>query len=153
MRWLGRSLLENCRAFSLSWPAAVQIYWNKRNCLHKERVQLLQDWFGTPTCRRDVMLKHSLAIICLTCTFSTRSQQITCIQFLCFCLFLTVGVICLIKHLGRSLTLRFLSITFRFVVAGSTFRNPLETLIVKTKEQWTLSNSKVCLKFQLQSLP
>lgn len=150
MKWLGRSLLENCRAFSLSWPAAVQIYWNKRNCLHTERVQLLQDWFGTPTWRRDVMWKHSLAIICLTCTFCTRSQQITCIQFF---VLLSFSHCCLIKHLGRSLMLRFLSTTFRFVVAGSTFRNPLETLIVKTKEQWTLSNSKVCLKFQLQSLP
>jgi len=56
------------------------------------------------------------------------------ILWFCF-FFLTVEVICLTKHLGRSLMLRFLSITFRFVVAGSTFRNPLETLIVKTKEQ------------------
>ena len=35
--------------FSLTWPAAVQIYWNKRKRLHKKRVQLPQDWFGTPT--------------------------------------------------------------------------------------------------------
>ena len=27
----------------------MQIYWNKRKCLHKKRVQLPQDWFGTPT--------------------------------------------------------------------------------------------------------
>ena len=37
------------RAFSLTWPAHMQIYWNKRKCLHKKRVQLPQDWFGTPT--------------------------------------------------------------------------------------------------------
>ena len=37
------------KAFSLTWPASVQIYGNKRNCLHKKRVQLPQDWFGTPT--------------------------------------------------------------------------------------------------------
>ena len=37
------------RAFSLTWPAVMQIYWNKRKCLHKKRVQLPQDWFGTPT--------------------------------------------------------------------------------------------------------
>ena len=37
------------RAFSLTWPASMQIYWNKRKCLHKKRVQLPQDWFGTPT--------------------------------------------------------------------------------------------------------
>ena len=37
------------RAFSLTWPAAMQIYWNKRTFLHKKRVQLPQDWFGTPT--------------------------------------------------------------------------------------------------------
>ena len=30
-------------------PAQMfQMYWNKRYCLHKKRVQLLQDWFGTP---------------------------------------------------------------------------------------------------------
>ena len=37
------------RAFSLTWPASMQIYWNKRKCLHKKRVQLPQDLFGTPT--------------------------------------------------------------------------------------------------------
>ena len=36
------------RAFSLTWPASMQIYGNKRKCLHKEREQLPQDWFGTP---------------------------------------------------------------------------------------------------------
>ena len=37
------------RVFSLTWPASVQIYWNKRKSLHKKRVQLPEDWFGTPT--------------------------------------------------------------------------------------------------------
>ena len=37
------------KAFSLTWPATIQIYENKRNCLHKKRVQLPQDLFGTPT--------------------------------------------------------------------------------------------------------
>ena len=37
------------RAFSLTWPASMQIYWNKRKRLHKKRVQLPKDWFGTPT--------------------------------------------------------------------------------------------------------
>ena len=27
----------------------MQIYWNKRNCFHKKRVQVPEDWFGTPT--------------------------------------------------------------------------------------------------------
>ena len=48
------------RAFSITWPASMQIYGNKRNHLHKKRVQLPQDWlehqhgrrfiacFGTP---------------------------------------------------------------------------------------------------------
>ena len=31
------------RVFSLTWPASMQIYWNKK------RVQLPEDWFGTPT--------------------------------------------------------------------------------------------------------
>ena len=37
------------RAFSLTRPASMQIYENKRKCSHKKRVQLPQDWFGTPT--------------------------------------------------------------------------------------------------------
>ena len=37
------------RVFSLTWPASLQIYWNKGKRLHRERVQLPQDWFGTPT--------------------------------------------------------------------------------------------------------
>ena len=35
--------------FSLTWPAYMQIYCNKRKRLHKKRVQLPEDWFGTPT--------------------------------------------------------------------------------------------------------
>ena len=37
------------RVFSLTWPASMQMYWNKRKRLHKKRVHLPQDWFGTPT--------------------------------------------------------------------------------------------------------
>ena len=37
------------RVFSLTWPASMQIYWNKRKRLHKKRVQLPKDPFGTPT--------------------------------------------------------------------------------------------------------
>ena len=40
---------EIYRVFSLTWPASMQIYWNKRKRLHKKGVQLPQDWFGTPT--------------------------------------------------------------------------------------------------------
>ena len=36
------------RLFSLTWSASMQIYWNKRKRLHKKRVQLPEDWFGTP---------------------------------------------------------------------------------------------------------
>ena len=36
-------------AFSPTWPESMQIYWNKRNRLHKKRVQLPQDWLGTLT--------------------------------------------------------------------------------------------------------
>ena len=66
-------LLQNGlnRAFSLTWPASMQI---SKNLLHKKRVQLRQDWFGTPhgRCflvleiqygRRDVMWKHSIAML------------------------------------------------------------------------------------------
>ena len=37
------------RVFSLTWPASMQIYWNKRKRLHEKSVHLPQDWFGTPT--------------------------------------------------------------------------------------------------------
>ena len=37
------------RVFSLTCPASMQIYWNKRKRLHKKRVQLPEDWLGTPT--------------------------------------------------------------------------------------------------------
>ena len=37
------------RAFSPTWPTSMQMYWNKRKRLHKKRIQLPQDWFGTPT--------------------------------------------------------------------------------------------------------
>ena len=74
MLWKFSNLVERVfpyRAFSLTWPAAMQIYWNKRRRLHKKRVQISQDWFGKPTwppfhClghqygRRDVMWKHSI---------------------------------------------------------------------------------------------
>ena len=37
------------RVFSLTWPGSMQIYWNKRKRLHEKRVQLPEDWFGSPT--------------------------------------------------------------------------------------------------------
>ena len=43
------SVLLRYRVFSLTWPASMQMFWNKRNHLHKKRVHLPQDWFGTPT--------------------------------------------------------------------------------------------------------
>ena len=33
-------------AFSLTWPASMQIYWNKRKRFHKKRFQLSQDCLG-----------------------------------------------------------------------------------------------------------
>ena len=37
------------RAFSLTWPASMLIYWNKRKHLHEKRVKLPEDFLGTPT--------------------------------------------------------------------------------------------------------
>ena len=37
------------KVFSLKLPASMQIYWDKRKRLHKKRVQLPEDWSGTPT--------------------------------------------------------------------------------------------------------
>ena len=47
------------RAFSVTWPASMQIYWKKRRRLRKKRVQLPQDWFGALTNgRRLIVLGH-----------------------------------------------------------------------------------------------
>ena len=46
------------RAISITWSASMQIYWNKRKRLHKKRVQLPQDWFGTPHGRLFIVLEH-----------------------------------------------------------------------------------------------
>ena len=40
---------QNNRVFSLTWPASMQIYWNKRKRLHMKGTQLPKDWFGKPT--------------------------------------------------------------------------------------------------------
>ena len=48
------------RLFLLTWPASMQIYWNKRERLYNKRVQLPKDCFGTQHGRRDVMWKHSI---------------------------------------------------------------------------------------------
>ena len=37
------------RAFSLTWPASMLIYWSKRKHLHEKRVKLPEDFLGTPT--------------------------------------------------------------------------------------------------------
>ena len=47
--WRHVKTLYSHRAFLLTWPTSMQIYCNKRKHLHKKRVQLPQDWFGTPT--------------------------------------------------------------------------------------------------------
>ena len=49
---------KQARAFSLTWPASMQIYYNKRNYLHKKRVQLPQDCFGTPTWPPFIVLEN-----------------------------------------------------------------------------------------------
>ena len=40
---------ERYRTFSLTWPGAMQINWNKWKSLHMKKVQIPQDRFGTPT--------------------------------------------------------------------------------------------------------
>ena len=58
---LGQQVLKNhYRAYSLTWPASMQIYGNKRKFLHKKRVQLPQDLYQYG--RRDVMWKRPIAI-------------------------------------------------------------------------------------------
>ena len=47
--FLRRIPKNHIERFSLTWPASMQIYWNKRKPLHKKRIQLPQDCLGTPT--------------------------------------------------------------------------------------------------------
>ena len=54
------------RVFSLTWPASMQIYWNKRNRLHKKRVQLPQDWFGHQHGRLFFVLGHHMNVAAVT---------------------------------------------------------------------------------------
>ena len=59
-------LLQNelNRAFSLTWPVYMQIYWNKRKRLHKKKeFNVHRIGLGHQYGRRDVMCKHSIAIL------------------------------------------------------------------------------------------
>lgn len=67
--------------FSLTWPEAMTIHWNKRKCIHEKRVPLTQDGWGTQNgCRltvlvhqyscRGVVWKHSI------CTMSLLRNEI-----------------------------------------------------------------------------
>ena len=51
------------RAFSLTWPAAMQIYWNKRKFLHKKKVGRRFIVLGHQYGCRDVMCEHSLEML------------------------------------------------------------------------------------------
>ena len=46
------------RAFSLTWPADMQIYWNKRKPLHMKRIQLPQDVLVHQHGCRFIVLEH-----------------------------------------------------------------------------------------------
>ena len=63
------------RVFSLTWLASMQMFWNKRNHLHKKRVHLPQDWFGTPA------FFSNLAVI--VTIIKTPSLQKPCNILLC----------------------------------------------------------------------
>ena len=91
------------RVFSLTWPASMQISCNKRKRLHKKRVRLPQDWFGTPTWPpfhcfgtpiwppwRHVKTLYKLAFklyitICATC--GSLNRKVQCVSFVCFSCF------------------------------------------------------------------
>ena len=51
------------RVFSLTWPTSMQIYWNKRKCLYKKRVQLPEDWFGHQHGRRSLFWDTNMAAV------------------------------------------------------------------------------------------
>ena len=59
--------------FSLTWPASMQIYWNKRKRLHKKRIQLPQEWFGTPINMAAVSLFRDTNTAAMTSCENTQS--------------------------------------------------------------------------------
>ena len=46
------------KAFSLARPASMLIYWRKRKCLHKKRIQLPKDYLIHQHGLRFIVLKH-----------------------------------------------------------------------------------------------
>ena len=48
------------RLFSLTWPASMQIYWNKRKCCIRNEFNSQRIGSGHQHGRRDVMWKHSI---------------------------------------------------------------------------------------------
>ena len=49
---------ESNRAFLLTWPGSMQIYWDKRKRLQKKRVQLPKDFLVHQHGRRFTVLEH-----------------------------------------------------------------------------------------------
>ena len=75
------------RAFSLTCPASMLIYWNKIKCLHKKRVQLPQDWFAitnmaaVTSCEDALLVRQwsdNVFIFCLS--FQLYVCQIICVR-------------------------------------------------------------------------
>ena len=59
--WPNYDVMFAIEFFWLTLPAYIQIYWNKRKRLHKKRVQLPEDWFGTPTQNLQATFKTKIA--------------------------------------------------------------------------------------------
>ena len=57
--------MQTYRVFSLTWPASMQIYWNKRSVRIRKEFNSQRIGLGHPHGRRDVMWKHSIQIIAL----------------------------------------------------------------------------------------
>ena len=65
--------------FSLTWrPASMQIYWNKRKCLHKKGVQLPGDLFGTQTKWPSRLTANANAciLICVTGRWTLHTMSV-----------------------------------------------------------------------------
>ena len=88
------------RTFSLTWPASMEIYWSKRKYLRKKRVQLPQDWLGTPTWPP------------FDCFCTTNKAAVTsCVNFLSIDLFCLYGG-------PRGICPFFLFINYAYVCTG-----------------------------------
>ena len=84
-RWKGKPGINRFYgAYAVTWPAAMQIYWNKRKCLRKKRVELPQDWFVTRDMAAvSLFCNTNMAVISSDCEYDLYLTLVCCLLFDC----------------------------------------------------------------------